>query len=213
LLNENGFPAYTRKPGNPDWNEPILSSYRHYIEPIVIYPEIVTGNPMRARYVVRWLLNAPGYLGGTRELADSELVFTWSRQYANIEHILEVDIIERELFCPGTKLRDGDRYYVGKGLQRGAALCPLTEGLEEITPSYPPTRSGLADMLQRTRNLYLYDDHTSLSLEGILCGCRVVLLPENVELTVPTTIGEDLLKFETQVKEFIMLTQRFATSA
>src|SRR3990170_3968015 len=48
---------------------------------IVIYPETVSGNPMKARTVVRYVFNYPGLLGGDSSYDSAELIFTFSPAY------------------------------------------------------------------------------------------------------------------------------------
>ena len=62
----------------PSWN------VRYYDGPIrdgiAIYPEIVSGNPLGASKVVRWVLNKPGLLAGDTVYAPDEMVFVYDPQ-------------------------------------------------------------------------------------------------------------------------------------
>src|SRR5206468_9783222 len=80
LLNEAGYSARLLPnrldlpfATNPAWNTPLHSG--SIGDGIVIYPEVVSGNPLLARRVVRWALNFPGKLGGDASYAESEMVF------------------------------------------------------------------------------------------------------------------------------------------
>jgi len=48
---------------------------------ITIYPEIITGNPLNGKHVVRWVLYYPGHIGGTTAYSDDEFVFTYLKKY------------------------------------------------------------------------------------------------------------------------------------
>ncbi|NTW17510.1 MAG: hypothetical protein HGA41_08660, partial [Syntrophaceae bacterium] len=55
-------------------------------EDIVVYPEIVPGNPLNAKKVVRYILNVPGKLGGDKEYDKNEILVAHSEalaQYSN----------------------------------------------------------------------------------------------------------------------------------
>lgn len=81
-LNVAGYPAaMIPKPGSkitrlPEWLTPLHSG--PIGDSIVVYPEIVSGNPFDARKVVRWALNTPGRLGGDRSYSDREMVFVFN---------------------------------------------------------------------------------------------------------------------------------------
>ena len=207
-LNEHGYPAYSTGSTNPEWNEKQLDPFlfHHLNGPIVIYPEVVSGNPMQAKAVVRWVLNTPGYLGGDSEYDPAELVYTWSEKFIAAPR-LTVDITEHELFnTEGVGERDVDCFFVGKGPIRGAHPNGKTAGMTEITPAWPPTRAEMAALLKRTRTLYTYDDLTGLSTEALLCGCKVVVLPEGTEMVDSVTpVGAP--DWEAQLEAFVADTQ------
>jgi hypothetical protein len=215
-LNEHGATAYSLRAINPDWNETRISRVgyriiRSRIDPIVIYTETVCGNPLNATHFVRWILFTPDCPGGGR-YPDSELVFTWSKQFYDTDRILLVDTIESELFN-NTDLpeKDTDCAYVGKAAARGVEELPQTLGMTHITrfPLWPPTRRSLADLLRRTRVLYTYDDCTMIIDEALLCGCEVILLPEGRRLSDAETAGRlTQQEYEDQLARFIEETQR-----
>jgi len=215
-LNQHGLMACSLGCVNPEWDERRVTRVGYWMmralsDPIVIYPEVVTGNPLKAGHVVRWILNTPGHLGGDTVHPDSELIFAWSKRYIDTDRILTVDVMERDLFnsddLPPKTL---DCFYMGKAGFRGVEKIALTDGMTEITrePNYPATRAELADLLRRTRILYTYDDCTALGWEALLCGCRVVLLPENRDITL-ADVERDLpdTDYDGQLARFMDETQ------
>ena len=45
---------------------------------VVVYPEVVCGNPLKAKYVSRWILNAPGVCGGDGVFHEQDKIFYYS---------------------------------------------------------------------------------------------------------------------------------------
>jgi len=216
-LNRRGMVAFSLEDTNPDWDERRITHLGYWIvraleDPIVVYPEVVSGNPLRAGRVVRFVGNTPGYLGGDAEFADTELVFTWSKQFYDTDRILMVDTIESELFNDvDLPEKDTDCAYVGKAEFRGVEELPETFEMTHITrfPRWPSAREELAALLRRTRTLYTYDDCTMIIDEALLCGCEVVLLPEGRTLTEVDIAGRlTQQEYDAQMTRFIEETQQ-----
>jgi hypothetical protein len=212
LLNERGQQAYVATKGNPEWKELPLPFDGCDARAIVVYPEIVNGNPWNAENRVRWVLNKPGFIGGPGHYDPDELVFAWSTDYVHVpaDRLLTVDTIEWDLFNADLRTRrDADRFWTDKGANKGIPSCPVTAGLEQITYEWPAERAELAALLKRTRILYTYDDRSQLNWEAMLCGCRVVLLPQGRELTrAEVALSGDC---DAQLENFIKITQEWAS--
>ena len=211
-LNEGGFAAFSTGAVNTRWNERRLSRFGSYLlvrlgHPIVLYPEAIPRNPLGSKRVVRWVLNFPGVMGGEDEFHDSELVYTWSSEFYDTENQLCVDIVEREIFndkdLPSKEI---DCFYIGKGPLRGVHPIPLTDGMTQITREWPAKRGELAELLRRTKVLYTYDDLTMLATEALLCGCKVVLLPEHEDIRMDENRFSEQ-DYENQLNRFIADTQ------
>ncbi|MCE1229471.1 MAG: hypothetical protein LWX11_08305 [Firmicutes bacterium] len=213
-LNRAGQSAYIifksrrKRPIPPDFLAPVLTEetaqyhFREGLTPILVYPEVVSGNPFQGPVVTRWILNFPGLLGGDLHYDPQEILFGYSRELAQAagfpEHILHVPTIDTRVFHPSAseQVRRGACFYAykyRKAFPEGP-LSPLTEGATEITKGLPDSQTPqqIADLFRRSEVFYAYEN-TMLIFEAILCGCPAVLLP-NAHLT--EIIGRDELGSE-----------------
>ena len=173
---------------------------------VVVYPEIIWGNPLGARHVARWVLNRPALRGGSLRFSPDELVFSWSRQYYPSPHLLRLDVIDRDLFYDAGERRTTDAVFVYKGGR--VRETPELDGLPVITMDYPASREELAALLRRTRILYTHDLHTALADEADACGAKVkVITPDGFDLWKPGSEAYDPSASAHQLAEFIRLTQ------
>lgn len=96
-LNVSGLRAYMIAMNTPPHGgETYCSQYlapaltleaKHYyaaarIDPIVVYPDIVSGNPLSATRVVRWLLAYAGAYGGDKTFAATDHIWSYSTRIA-----------------------------------------------------------------------------------------------------------------------------------
>ena len=151
---------------NPEWNTPVADEYNGEV---VIYPEIVHGNPLEAEKVVRWCLNAPGKLGGPGEYPDTDIVFYYWDFFApkgseNILTVLEVQDCWRDL---GMK-RSGYCYAIRKGGDMEHKPGAVNIG---ATHEY----SRLVALFNSKEYFYTNDDRTFLSQQAAMCGCISVV--------------------------------------
>jgi hypothetical protein len=157
---------------------------REGLKPIVVYPEVVDGNPLRSQAVVRWVLNLPGLLGGPSIYEDSEFVYGYGKRLAQ-----EIGHPERALFLPAIDLddwppqHDQERteicFYASKyRAVHGGEVFGVPEGAIEITRSLSDSidREDLKALLGRSKRLYVFEN-TALAIEAPLCGCPVVMMP------------------------------------
>ncbi len=156
---------------------------------IVIYPEVVPGNPLRASKVVRWVLNSPGLLGGDAVYPDSEMLFAYDLQKLpdinaavsqpiGAGRVLWVGLVDPAHIYPDAsvpKVLDCSFTHKGSALRRKFPLGPGApmKRLEDLTP----TMAALGDTLRRTRTLYSYDHYSNLLREAAISGC-VVRVPD-----------------------------------
>lgn len=168
-LNLAGQEAYVCfQQTNPAWNTPY---YRGPMgdDRIAIYPEIVEGNPLEAKHVVRWMLNKPL----ERKYDPPGVRFTYDPMFDPLP-------LERQLHLPAIEL---DLYY-DRHLPR--ILVTYWVGKESIRGELPPDavqiggggdKEWLADTLNRSKVMYTFDMISGMNEIARLCGCPVVYVP------------------------------------
>jgi tetratricopeptide (TPR) repeat protein len=171
---------------------------------IVVYPGTIPGNPLQAKRVVRYILDEPGNLGGDKEYDSSEILVASTESLSGYSHgvFLEVPITE-EFFTDRGHARTINCFWVGRGKNTNH---PATTGCTEITWQWPANRRELAELLNRTRILYSYDDKTQLLTEAMLCGCSVKIIRDNVRVDPAQPAPPGPEAFMKQLEQFIQLT-------
>ncbi len=155
------------------------------LTPIMVYPETITGNPYGAPCVVRYVLNFPGLLGGTKEYPADELCFGYSAVLAEAAkaagNVLFLPATDTRVFYPepSTQKRVGSCFYAYKykTVHKGE-LSSVTSNSVEITRDQPgsQTPEEIAALFRRSAFFYTYEN-TALATEAVLCGCPAVFLP------------------------------------
>ena len=102
------FHFYEEAEKNPDILTPVLTQdiidfhFKQGLRPVVIYPEIVAGNPLGAECVIRYVLNFPGLLGGDEAYPETETVVAFSRTLAdaceNAAAVLHIPVIDENVY-------------------------------------------------------------------------------------------------------------------
>lgn len=223
-LNEKGQKAYIfpTEPGgvvNPMLDTPLatevmaawdpkLLSYDH----IVVYPDVVSGNPLRARKVVRYLLAPAGLYGGDKTFAAADKIYGYTEDiHANV---LSIPTFDPHIYYSSDQPRSGCCYYAHKyDVIHRNKLLPATDGMVRCEGT--PTQ--VADILRRSEKCYLYE-RSEIAVNALLCGCPIEMIKtdyydgffpkeyiENGKL-----VGHHFewrLRFENQLNAFIEDTQ------
>lgn len=167
---------------NEKWNTPVWGGRRFPAESIVIYPEIVNGNPLNISNVVRWFLHQPGFHTGYVSYGKNEL-------YVKFNSAIK-DFIWEGSKLAKTELKviyyPVDIYNTNCKKDRDIEYCyMLRKGTHKkrVHPQNAVNIDGLshyetAAILKRARNFISYDDYTAYSIFAILCGCNSIVVPE-----------------------------------
>ena len=153
---------------------------KDYIEDnIVIYPEVIISNPLKATKIVRYFGNKQGVLTGEiTPISPNDFILAHSKTLIeNPNHILFFAYINPVFNDTGTNIAENrcvDLYYYGKG---SIYTKPEpVEGAIEITRQWPSKKKDLALLLRNTRFFYTYDVWSNINLEAVLCGAVPIFL-------------------------------------
>jgi hypothetical protein len=159
---------------NPGWRTPIVADASAVDGAVVVYPEIIRGNPLGATRVVRWLLNRPGHVSGQPlDAGPGDLLVSWNAAIDPSLPVLAVPLFDPKVFFPKDVRGSGALLWVGKG--RLPATFPRA-GTTLVTRAWPASRPRLAAVLRAADVLYSCDWMTALAYEALLCGTPVVLV-------------------------------------
>ncbi len=163
-----------------------ISEIRNWNDWIVVYPEVVFGNPLKAKHIVRWFLHHPGHITGAIYYGQNELYFRYHsgiRPYESpfsrlspselrIVHY-PLDLYNESGVSPN---RMGTAYCVRKGAGK-AIVHDLADSILIDGKSH----KEIAEIFKKAKQFISYDVYTAYSGFAVLCGCESVVIPdENV---------------------------------
>jgi hypothetical protein len=179
------LPWKTRYKTNPAFNTPVYknkfnSSSNDWV---IIYPEIISGNPLGAKNVVRWLLHQPGFHTGDIKYGKNELYFkfnkaindfsfpgsTTSINYLKVVHYPLEHYNTRSL----PKNKTGTAYCLRKGIHK-----PIQHDIRNSILIDGKSHKEVASILKRVKTFISYDTYTAYSIFAVLCGCDSIVIPD-----------------------------------
>jgi hypothetical protein len=174
---------------NPALNTPLLDlSFAKNIENsddfIVIYPEVVMGNPLKAKNVVRWLLHSPGFHTGNTNYGQNELYFRFSvetpyfsqagshtsDQFLTVVHF-PTDIYN---MLGASQKRHSSAYCMRKGAGK-----EIIHDLSDSILIDGKSHQEIAEIFKRVKTFYCYDTRTAYYYFSSLCGCETIVIPDD----------------------------------
>jgi hypothetical protein len=202
LLNLAGYraamkPKQKKDPVNPAWQTPVWSEPEVPESTVVIYPEIVVGNPLGAQRVVRWTLNYPGLLAGDAAYSPEVMTFVWDARMLervsaaagerlDASRVLTVPVIDPEFIYPDSTVEKNiDSFFIYKGRRvRESFTLPNEHEMVCIDENAKSLRE-LGQLLRRTRRLFSYDHATMIFHEALVSGCALVQVHADGTLNDP----------------------------
>lgn len=172
---------------NPKYNTPILKSYRQVRNNddwIVIYPEIVNGNPLEGKNIVRWFLHHPGYHTKQIHYGINELYYRFNNATHPIyiegstmaEDYLKVISYPVEYYNMDNIpiKRQGTAYCLRKG--RGKTIV---HDLNDSILIDGMSHKEVASVFKKVKRFISYDTYTAYSIFAVLCGCESVVIADD----------------------------------
>ncbi|MFD2816981.1 hypothetical protein ACFSYD_25180 [Paracoccus aerius] len=145
---------------------------------IVIYPELVRGNPLKARNVVRWLLYKPNLLHPF-SFGPEEMFF----RAGGMSDVLDITGGAPDLYLwkinpayqnENRPDRKGVCYMVRKG--KNKPRIPETEAPNAIQID-SLSHAEINEIFNRCDTFYSYDEATMYSQFAAICGCTSIVIP------------------------------------
>jgi hypothetical protein len=189
-LNRVGYRSYVNtQVTNPNLNTPfadaaMLDQFRQNgLTNIVIYPEIVAGNPLNAERVVRYLLNKPGFFtgAGVETYGADDFFLHYADEFLpqGLNSIkLRIPLVDHDVYRPTEQpmARDGFAVYADRYKPDVASFPAWITSHDIISRAAPRDPQSLASLYRRSRALITGERSSALS-EAIHCGCPVIILP------------------------------------
>lgn len=161
---------------NPELNTPVGTKADVGPNTVVMYPEIVLGNPLNARFVARWLLYQPGG-NHPYEFTENEMYFRVD-EFADDPELtggapdLFMWKVNRTYRNENRPDRKGACFMVRKGTH--VPRHPITEDAIKVDGL---THEELNEIFNQCDTFYSYDDATMYSQYAAVAGCLSVVLP------------------------------------
>lgn len=163
-----------------EWKTPIWNSPEYPDDAIVIYPEIVNGNPLKIRNVVRWFLHQPGFHTNKIDYSSGEIYFKFNNAIKDFtypgsitsESELKVIYYPTEIYFNDNRKRDIECcFLVRKGGNKNKEHPDNAVNIDNLT------HYQTAEILRRSKMFICYDDYTAYSIFAVLCGCPSYVVP------------------------------------
>lgn len=152
-------------------------------EYIVIYPEVVFGNPLNAPNVIRWFLHNPGHMTGKVFFGFNELYYRYHSgiiKYHCFSSKLSDDILKivsypLELYNEKDHADDrvGSAYCLRKGVHK-----KIVHDLSDSILIDGKSHSEIARIFKSVKVFISYDVYTAYSFFAALCGCDSIVIPD-----------------------------------
>jgi len=174
---------------NTSLNTPVVTSKQFPViddDTIVIYSELVLGNPLNAKNVVRWLLHQPGFHTGQVMYNPGELLFKFNSAIDDFHYPgsktskVELKVIHYPLehynLENTSSNRQGNAHCIRKGKDK-----KIIHDLNNSILVDHLSHAEVAKVFKRSEQFISYDTYTAYSIFAVLCGCESIVVPNDGE--------------------------------
>ncbi len=138
----------------------------------VIYPDLIKGNPLGGRRIIRFVLNKNHNLDG------GDYILTYSRVYCeSYQFSLPKMFLDRSINCNGAphwSKRSLNLTYIGKGDQFDN--CFRIPGSILVERDWPKDKEQLALLLRQCKFFFTWDCVSATNYDAVLCGAVPILM-------------------------------------
>jgi glycosyltransferase involved in cell wall biosynthesis len=190
-LNRLGYDAFISGP-RPTHDAPIPLRYltasiieqqaRQRRDPIIVYPEVTVGNPRQGKFVVRYLLNTPGFLvpGSERSFGQDDYFIDCAREHApegvrSFE--LFMPLVDRSIYFPpaAPSAREGFAIFTNRAAFDPAMLPDWVKPHTLVSMERPRSHAELAELYRTSRAMVVFE-RSYATFEALWCGCPVICI-------------------------------------
>lgn len=160
------------------------------LPPVVIYPEVVSNNPLRAAAVVRWMLNRSGALTGKPVAAgEHDLVYYYSQNFVpdevTVPRMLRPSLLLASCAVPApTAPRRGALLYLNRLRRDEVDFSQLPADIQVLDNQNPVPLTELMQRLGEAEVLYS-GERSGTCTYAMLAGCPVLYLRSRLLDDIP----------------------------
>ena len=165
---------------NKNWNTPVVQKKLELKKTIVIYPEVVDGNPLNAKNIVRWLLHKPGFHSGKINYGLNDMIVGFGEKFTTKDfpvykdNLLTIFYIMTDIYKQTNfQERSGGCHMIRKGKYKQF----VHEKNSLLVDGMP--HEELAKIFNKKKYFISYDPYTYYSTYASLCGCISIVIPDD----------------------------------
>jgi len=198
-LNQMGNEAYvvTNKINGELWapkltEENKVAHYQAGKKPIVVYPEVVKGQPLGLGVPIRFVLNYPGLLGSSdKGYPENETVFSFRKEYFEDAIPLYLPVVDIKkidsIKALSTRAKKSCAVYYNRYKPTEDQLKELGDACVDVSTTSKLEFEDVIATLKSVEVLYCFETSAIMN-EAWLCGCAVVLIKNDSMLELPEVV-------------------------